>query len=355
MKIIGILLFLLLSFEVVAGVGDVTIGNLPGAEDENFKVCYDQVTGQLGNCPNVRGITVNCPSESINTKLADVSQGNWVNVTINGTCEENIEISGWGIQLRNVSFYNGVNGKIIGVDSGKATISVWGNSTIFLHGLEISGNGWAGVAARSGASVIVTDCTITNNLGTGLESGYGSYMYVTGSTVGPNGTSSAVKAVEGGTMLITTGNTLISANAIGIDGTIGVYGGSTVRLQDINSVSNSVAGGEAIDLGRNSAFRQRGSHATIEGGVKIVNMSYADFNNASITGAINVKRFGELRLLGGTNTSVTGVTTVGELGLIQINDDVVLNNDVNCVDGGKNSVDSGTPGGSGLVNCPLNQ
>ena len=144
--------FSLLSFEAAAGAGDVAIGKLPSAENEDFRVCYDQASGQLGNCPNVRAIIVDCPGESINTKLSDVPQGNWINVTINGTCNENVEITEWGIQLLNISFNNGVDGKIIGVDPSKATISAWGNNTVFVHGLEISGNGRAGVAARSGAS-----------------------------------------------------------------------------------------------------------------------------------------------------------------------------------------------------------
>ena len=78
-----------------------------------------------------------------------------------------------------------------------------------------------------------------------------------------------------------------------------------------------------------------------------------DFYNTSITGVVSVKKFGELRLLGGANITMNGPTTVGELGLIQISDNVILHGNVDCVEDGRNSVDSGTPhvSSTGTINC----
>ena len=97
-------LFALAAAAGAAELGTMTIQNLPVSAEENRVVCYDSVSGKLGNCPGREtSIAVDCniPGASIKDAIekATTTAGVALTVNISGTCNETLEIERPNTQL----------------------------------------------------------------------------------------------------------------------------------------------------------------------------------------------------------------------------------------------------------------
>jgi len=338
----------------------INIAGLPTAEFEDGLVCFDQVTGKLGRCEvntETQDVTVNCPTDSIADVLTEEGTlaGTWLRITVNGTCEENVTLD-----RANTTLIGGTNGKIEGQTVGAPAIEVSAHNVDISGGLSISDGAGGGIKILPGGVIFLDNTTIENNgQGHAVFAIGGTAVLLGSNTLTATGTNfSAIQALEGASVAILgPNNSFTSAATAGNRATL--LGSRRILISmrgDNNSVTNTV--GQAISLGNGSTFRQDKGHATVNGDLFFGNMTNAEFRDVEITGDVDVRLFGSLRLRdnnsdGFATNTVTGTTTVGYLSNLDVTGTVRFDGDIDLCSGGTSSGDVPTfIGVGGFTICP---
>ena len=122
---------------------------------------------------------------------------------------------------------------------------------------------------------------------------------------------------------------------------------------DGNLISNTDPGANplALKLTQGAHFRQEGGHSALNGGVRLLNMSSADFRDVEINGNVFAKIFASLRFEdqdsdGLPTYTVSGNITIEHLANIDVKGDVRLDGNLSCSDGGTHSGNNPTITGS---------
>ena len=334
--------YFLLSTNLWAAPGTLSIKNLPSSSVEEKFVCFDDASGQLGNCPaydTIVEIPVNCNSQTIQDAIYDAIPHGWIQLNITGVCNEDVYLSRSRVVLKGAD----ASAEIVGQTS-EPTLGVFnGANNIHIRDMKISGAG-NGVVAIRGGVVSITGSTIQPDSGYyGVIATYGSVISLSGgNAIAVSGTSSAVTALDNSTILIRNStNTLTSsADAESYYATLDAHRGSTIRINDTQTITNT-SGGYALSSTYNSAVRQDKGFVTITGLINSYNLSSIDLRDASVTGDAEVKMISTLRFRDedkGTgsddgNNAILNGTVYSYSGGVDFQSSFTMNGNVECTNG----------------------
>ena len=184
----------------------------------------------------------------------------------------------------------------------------------------------------------------------------GKAVLIQGNDISTSGTDKhAMVAREGGNIYIGTNNTLSGPTTFAsTNATLGIYRGSSVTMQgDGNLISNTDPGANrlALKLTQGAHFRQEGGHSVLNGGVRLLNMSSADFRDVEIDGDVFAKIFASLRFEdqdsdGLPTDTVSGDISIEHLANIDVKGSVSLDGNLSCSSAGTSSGATPTVTGS---------
>ena len=186
------------------------------------------------------------------------------------------------------------------------TTPEFGTVTATILSTTVSGNSGGGISTQpaifsGGATVTITDCTISGNFsspGGGGINGYATSLSVANSTISGNSTpgSGGGISVSGGLVIE---NSTISGNSAGTSGG-GIYGGATVENSTISDNSAGVSGGGIYGGATVMNSTISGNSAGTSGGGIYNNSSLVVSNTILNAGASGENIFND----GGTVTSL---------------------------------------------------
>ena len=237
-------------------------GDIVSAEkmNENFQALEQQFQGALAK-------TVNCAAGE---KIGDAISNGYTNITVSGTCTENLQFSMW----REDSAENGTptgklaprflkltgadaNAKIVdGSSNTESTLSVNSGATLFLENITVSG-GEYGVNAQRNSNLYLSGVTVENFSGTGLRVADSAWLGIDddGATLVGTGAGNGIELGTGSSGWIST------ITISDVDRGIGVYGGSTLLLRGY-SIS---AASRGINIDNSRVLKNGDGSASIEG------------------------------------------------------------------------------------------
>ena len=331
-----------LSTVLCAAPGTLSIKNLPSSTVEDKPVCFDDSSGQLGNCPTydtIVEIPVNCSSQTIQDAIYDAIPYSWIQLNITGVCNEDVYLTRSRVVVQGAD----ASAEIVGQTS-EPTLGVFnGANNVHIRDMKISGPG-EGVAAIRGAVVSIKDSTIQPDSGyIGVLATYGSVISLFGgNAITVSGTSSAVTALDNSSISIRNStNTLTSSASAGsYYPTLDAHRGSTIRINDTQTITNT-SGGYALSSTNNSVVRQDRGFVTITGLINSYNLSSIDLRDASITGDADVNMISTLRFRDedkgtgsddGHNATLNG-TVYSYSGGVNFQSSFTMNGNVECTNG----------------------
>lgn len=325
-----------------AAPGTLSIKNLPSSIVEDNPVCFDGSSGQLGNCPTygtILEIPVNCATQTIQDTINDAKPYGWIQLNITGVCNEDILLTRSRVILQGAD----ASAEVVGQTLDPTLVIVSGANNIYIRDMKISGVG-DGVLAFWGATVRIEDSTIQPDPGySGVIAGYGSVLTLNGGNViTVSGTSSAVNALDNSSILIRNStNTLTSSAAAGsFWSTVNAHQGSTIRINDTQTITNT-SGGYALSSNYNSVIRQDKGFVTITGLINGYNLSTIDLRDANITGDADVNMISTMRFRDedkgtasddGQNATLNG-TVYSYNGGVNFQSTFTMNGNVECTNG----------------------
>lgn len=332
----------------------------------------DQVGGGDQN------VMVSCtPPDTIGAALANAVPGKRLNVTVHGTCAEDVVIRRDDVTLKGGS----------GVVNGQITVN--GARRILILDLMVTGPG-NGIVATENADVTVQGSTIEVNEGSGIDVNSGALVVLVGNTIRAT-TAYGLLVRDGGIARVERDNTIESAASGFTGAAIGGFRNATIRIvENGNLVHNSAAiapdpsgncGSSlnnahfAMDMEHNTSFRQDEGHASIVGDVYAFHLTSADLRDVDIRGALfSDGIFSSIRLRDQgrvpSNVTVTGLicffggnSNLNIRGAVRA-DAVTVDGKINCNFGflpftniptflgpTPPACTAGNPGCNGLLNC----
>jgi hypothetical protein len=252
-------------------------GDIVSAEkmNANFQHLEQQFQGALAK-------TVNCAAGE---KIGEAIDDGYANITVSGTCTENLQFSMW----REDSAENGTptgklaprflkltgadaNAKIVdGSSNTESTLSVNSGATLFLENITVSG-GENGVNAQRNSNLYLSGVTVENFSGTGLHVADSAWLGIDedGATLAGTGAGNGIQLGTGSSGWIST------ITISDVDRGIGVYGGSTLVLRGY-SIS---AASRGINIDNSRVLKNGDGSASIEGtSDRAVSVSTGVFTN----------------------------------------------------------------------------
>lgn len=288
---------------------------------------------------------VDCAAgKTITDALRRARPGRPLLVIIEGTCQEDVEITADDVTLQGGS----------GAVDGQITID--GARRVVIDGLTVTGNG-NGIQARRNAAVTVQNSTIENNAVSGIDVTQGAFALIDNNTIRSNTDCEIIVRDSGHVRMLN--NTIVSNQGdSNICSAVGAFRDARIRMRGGNTVIQTATAPSptALELDHGSTFRQDGGHDTIVGNVSIFNMTNADFRDVDITGNVDLFLNSNLRLRDqGTvpgNVTVTGNININRSNLAQFRSSAVINGNINCNGGllfGSPNVINSPPNS---INCP---
>jgi hypothetical protein len=252
-------------------------GDIVSAEkmNENFQALEQQFQGS-------RATTVNCAAGE---KIGEAIDDGYTNITVSGTCTENLQFSMWREDSAENETPTGklaprflkltgadANAKIVdGSSNTESTLSVTSGATLFLENITVSG-GENGVNAQRNSNLYLSGVTVENFSGTGLRVADSAWLGIDddGATLAGTGAGNGIELGTGSSGWIST------ITISDVDRGIGVYGGSTLLLRGY-SIS---AASRGIDISNSRVLKNGDGSASIEGtSDRVVNVSHGVFTN----------------------------------------------------------------------------
>ncbi len=243
--------------------------------NQNFQHLEQQFRG-------TRTTTVNCAAGE---KIGDAIDNGYINITVSGTCAENLQFSMWREDSAENKTPTGKLAprflKIAGADSDakiidtssntESTISVNSGATLFMNNITVSG-GQYGINAQRNSNLYLSGVTVENFTERGIRVADSAWLGIDedGATIIGTENSTGIELVTGASGWI------YSVNISNVDRGLNVYGGSMVYLNSyqISAISRgiTVANSHVLNLGDGSA--------SIEGtSDRAVSVSYGVFLN----------------------------------------------------------------------------
>ena len=252
-------------------------GDVVSAEEmnENFQQLEQQFRG-------TRTTTVNCAAGE---KIGDAIDNGYTNITVSGTCAENLQFSMWREDSAENSTPTGKLAprflRIAGADSSakivdtssntESTVSVTDGATLLLEDITISGGQYA-VNAQHNTNLYLSGVTVENFTEKGIRVGDSALLGIDddGATIIGTENSTGIELVTGASGWI------YSVNISNVDRGLGVYGGSMIYLDSyqISAVS------QGISVGNSHVLNSGDGSASIEGtSDRAVSVSHGVFTN----------------------------------------------------------------------------
>ncbi len=252
-------------------------GDVVSAEEmnENFQQLEQQFRG-------TRTTTVNCAAGE---KIGDAIDNGYTNITVSGTCAENLQFSMWREDSAENSTPTGQLAprflRIAGADSSakivdtssntESTVSVTDGATLLLEDITISGGQYA-VNAQHNTNLYLSGVTVENFTEKGIRVGDSALLGIDddGATIIGTENSTGIELVTGASGWI------YSVNISNVDRGLGVYGGSMIYLDSfqISAVS------QGISVGNSHVLNSGDGSASIEGtNDRAVSVSHGVFTN----------------------------------------------------------------------------
>ena len=252
-------------------------GDVISAEqmNENFQHLEQQLQGAIEKA-------VNCAAGE---KIADAIANGFTNITVSGTCTENLQFSMW----REDSAENGTPTgklaprflKIAGADSSativdtssntESTVSVNSGTTLFMENITFSG-GQYGINAQRNSNLYLSGVSVESFTEKGIRVADSAWLGIDedGATIVGTENSTGIELVTGASGWIS------SVTISGVDRGLNVYGGSMVYLN--NYQISAVSRGITVDNSR--VLKSGDGSASIEGtSDRAVSVSHGVFTN----------------------------------------------------------------------------
>ena len=243
--------------------------------NQNFQHLEQQFRG-------TRTTTVNCAAGE---KIGDAIDNGYTNITVSGTCAENLQFSMWREDSAENSTPTGKLAprflRIAGADSSakivdtssntESTVSVTDGATLLLEDITISGGQYA-VNAQHNTNLYLSGVTVENFTEKGIRVGDSALLGIDddGATIIGTENSTGIELVTGASGWI------YSVNISNVDRGLGVYGGSMIYLDSyqISAVS------QGISVGNSHVLNSGDGSASIEGtSDRAVSVSHGVFTN----------------------------------------------------------------------------
>ena len=252
-------------------------GEIVSAEkmNANFQHLEQQLQGAIEKA-------VNCAAGE---KIADAIANGYTNITVSGTCTENLQFSMW----REDSAENGTptgklaprflkltgadaNAKIVdGSSNTESTLSVNSGATLFLENITVSG-GEYGVNAQRNSNLYLSGVTVENFTESGIRVADSAWLGIDddGATLAGTGAGNGINLATGSSGWIST------ITISDVDRGIRVAGGSMVYLKGY-SIS---AASRGISIDNSRVLKYGDGSASIEGtSDRAVSVSQGVFTN----------------------------------------------------------------------------
>lgn len=289
-------------------------------------IALTNMTVKNSTGPNGNGITV-----------LDGGVLRLVGVTISGH-------SRTGVRVLEYSFFRITGGTI--TDNGRQGVLVSGSSRANFSGVSITLNTREGVSVAGGSSVFIGNGSmISDNGRDGLRVTQNSTGQIDDVTISGNGRRS-IQLFDSG--FVTARNSDILSNipdSASSPGGVFINRGSNLRLGGGNIIGNTAVepgGGTAITVLAGSVLRQgpQGGPGVINStagrGLAVIDHSYADLRDFTLTGDVRVLRHSLLKLRKDTNGLVTGNIEVARDSAVSFaledSGSVVVTGTVTCAD-----------------------
>ena len=271
------LISLALACSAYAQLNTFSDGDTISAEkmNQNFQHLEQQFRG-------TRTTTVNCAAGE---KIGDAIDNGYTNITVSGTCAENLQFSMWREESAENSTPTGKLAprfmRIAGADSSakivdtssntESTVSVTDGATLLLEDITISGGQYA-VNAQHNTNLYLSGVTVENFTEKGIRVGDSALLGIDddGATIIGTENSTGIELVTGASGWI------YSVNISNVDRGLGVYGGSMIYLDSyqISAVS------QGISVGNSHVLNSGDGSASIEGtSDRAVSVSHGVFTN----------------------------------------------------------------------------
>ena len=275
-------------------------GDIVSAEkmNENFQALEQQFQGS-------RATTVNCAA---NEKIGKAIDDGYTNITVSGTCTENLQFSMW----REDSAENGTptgklaprflkltgadaNAKIVdGSSNTESTLSVNSGATLFMENITVSG-GENGVNAQRNSNLYLSGVTVENFSGSGLRVADSAWLGIDDGGVTISGGSGAQRGIN---MSNGSSGWVHTSNISNVQTGINLYGQSFTYLYNFTIEASN----RGINLGDHSTVvRYQDGAGVIEGTSEYaINASRGNFYSWS-PGSLTIQK-----LNGGRGINVSG-------------------------------------------------
>ena len=301
---------------------------------------------------------VNCnKGESIQAAVDAAAIGVLTEITIKGTCTEDVTNTNDDMTFRGHNNNSTVDGKITIIGAQRVTID------------DLNVNS---VSVLNNASVTFNDATIESDGSTAVTALRSAVVVMENTTVEATGNGACAVFIGDGSVVHMNGGNELTNDAPSFScATLSVYRNSTARIRGSgNSITNEDtvtggpnsgnAGGFALDIEMVSSLRIDGTGpATINGNVESFNLSTVDLRKVVVTGGIYADGLtANVRLRGNSagDVVVNGDVFPGSPGRVGIrnNGQVIINGNIDCTNGEdviQNFIHFGNPATDGYVNC----
>lgn len=264
-------------------------------------------------------VSVNCGAgQTISAAIASAPRASKVTITVNGTCNEVIEIARDDVAIE---------GPTAGTPSATIVgqLDIISSQRIALRDLIVRDSSEIGVMATRGSSMHITNVRITGHQNSALAVIQNSVVRVESSHLeGPATTQQTVVITDGGHMQM-FGSTVISNSTISTGGgaAIGLYRGGNTRIRDGSTIRNTNPSatdpnrGAAIEVGDGSTVRIQSGANVVDGNIAVYDTSLVDLRDVTVSAFIGVRDQSQLEMR--SSVVATGNAIVVRRSLFEVN------------------------------------
>ena len=231
---------------------------------------------------------VNCDTgESVQTAIDNAGSNPYVFIEITGQCRENVQIARDNVQIGHLSTAT-INTQIKGV------VTVIGAQNIVLRDIVIvdsGSNSSFGVEAQNGAAIEIQNANIHGHPFGSVQVAHGSTASIVNSYLEDTLGSGQTLIVRDNSHLRLIQSEVIARNTAPFAVALGLYRGSTARVEQGNKISTSAKSpnltiGIAVLATDNSDLRIENTSNRILGKVRLQNSVSADLRDIVIQGSL---------------------------------------------------------------------